>query len=71
MANNYMHLADLQSYPPSEADHIWALNTLYASGDDWARKAILNIAGSGEFSSDRAIAEYATEIWGAEPCPVT
>ena len=44
---------------------------LYADPDAWARKAILNIAGSGRFSSDRTIAEYAGDIWGARPCPVT
>ncbi|HEX3601518.1 MAG TPA: glycogen/starch/alpha-glucan phosphorylase, partial [Lacipirellulaceae bacterium] len=38
--------------------------------DAWTRKAILNVAGSGKFSSDRTIAEYASEIWDAEPCPV-
>ena len=65
--DHYMHLADLQSY--LDADR--ALTTLYADGDQWARKAILNIAGSGKFSSDRAIGQYATEIWGAKPCPVT
>jgi len=36
----------------------------------WARKAILNVAGSGKFSSDRTIAEYASGIWGVKPCPV-
>ena len=36
----------------------------------WSRKAILNIAASGTFSSDRTIAEYARDIWHAEPCPV-
>jgi starch phosphorylase len=35
------------------------------------RKAILNVAGSGKFSSNRTIAEYATSIWDAEPCPVS
>jgi glucan phosphorylase len=43
---------------------------LYADADGWARKAILNIAGSGKFSSDRTIAEYAAAIWDAKPCPV-
>ena len=32
--------------------------------------AILNVAGSGEFSSDHTIAEYAAGIWKVEPCPV-
>jgi len=63
----YMHLADLKSY--LEADQ-W-LRELYADPDAWARKAILNVAGSGKFSSDRAIAEYAADIWKVKPCPMT
>jgi starch phosphorylase len=63
----YMHLADLKSY--LEADQ--RLVGLYADEDAWARKAILNVAGSGKFSSDRTIAEYAAHIWNAEPCPVS
>jgi glycogen phosphorylase len=47
------------------------LRELYADRDEWARKAILNIAGSGNFSSDRTIAQYAADIWNAKPCPVT
>ncbi len=43
---------------------------LYADPDAWARKAILNVAGSGKFSSDRTIAEYAADIWNVQPCPV-
>src|SRR6185312_7942212 len=46
-----------------------ALCALYADGDGWARKAIVNVAGSGKFSSDRTIAQYAAEIWDAKPCP--
>ena len=64
--DHYMHLADLQSY--SEADG--RLVDLYTDADAWARKAILNVAGSGKFSSDRTIAEYANEIWKVKPCPV-
>jgi starch phosphorylase len=64
--DHYMHLADLKSY--LEADQ--RLCDLYADRDEWARKAILNIAGSGKFSSDRTIAQYAAEIWNAAPCPV-
>jgi starch phosphorylase len=66
LGDHYMHLADLKSY--LDADQ--RLCELYADRDGWARKAILNIAGSGKFSSDRAIAQYASEIWNAKPCPV-
>ena len=62
----YMHLADLKSY--LEADR--RLVELYGNPEEWARKAILNVAGSGKFSSDRTIAQYAGEIWNAKPCPV-
>ncbi len=65
--DHYMHLADLQSY--MEADH--RLTALYAESHEWARKAILNVAASGKFSSDRTIAQYAAEIWNAKPCPVS
>jgi starch phosphorylase len=61
-----MHLADLAAY--LEADR--RLLHLYADPEGWGRKAILNVASSGKFSSDRTIAEYATEIWGVKPCPV-
>ena len=64
--DHYMHLADLKSY--LEADG--RLTALYADSDEWARKAILNVAGSGKFSSDRTIAEYAAEIWHVQPCPI-
>jgi glycogen phosphorylase len=62
----YMHLADLTSY--LDADR--RLVELYASPEEWTRKAILNVAGSGKFSSDRTIAQYAREVWDAKPCPV-
>jgi starch phosphorylase len=62
-----MHLADLYAY--LDADR--RLCELYANPGAWRRKAILNIAGSGKFSSDRTIGEYATHIWNAKPCPVS
>ena len=62
----YMHLADLNSY--LDADR--RLCDLWNDPDSWARKAILNVASSGRFSSDRTITEYNTEIWKAAPCPV-
>jgi len=63
----YMHLADLQSY--LEADQ--RLCDLWSDPHAWARKAILNVASSGNFSSDRTIAQYNSEIWKAKPCPVS
>jgi starch phosphorylase len=62
----YMHLADLKSYLTADEQ----LCALYNDQGAWARKAILNVAGSGKFSSDRTIAQYATGIWKAEACPV-
>lgn len=65
--DHYLHLADLKSY--LDADR--RLVELYAEPEAWARKAILNVASSGKFSSDRTIAEYAASIWNIEPCPVS
>jgi len=61
----HMHLADLTSYCQAQE----RLGALYADPDGWARKAVLNVARSGRFSSDRTIPEYATEIWNVR-CPV-
>jgi len=65
--DRYMHLADLGSY-------MWADGRLldaYADADAWTRMAILNVAGSSKFSSDRTIAEYAADIWDVKACPVS
>ena len=58
---------DLKSY--LEADQ--RLLDLSREPKAWATKAILNVANSGKFSSDRTIAEYASEIWNVQPCPVS
>ena len=44
-----------------------AVDRLYLHPEDWSRKAILNVARSGFFSSDRAIQTYAREVWSVEP----
>jgi starch phosphorylase len=62
----YMHLADLKAYAEAQA----SVGVLYKDADAWARKAIINVACSGKFSSDRTIREYAQDIWHAQPCPV-
>jgi starch phosphorylase len=62
----YLHLADLKSYAEAHG----RLGELYLDQEAWSRKAVLNIASSGKFSSDRTIAEYARDIWRASPCPI-
>jgi len=65
-SDHYMHLADLTSYVQAQEQ----LGAIYRNPGAWAQKAILNVASSGKFSSDRTIQEYATEIWRAEPCSI-
>jgi glycogen phosphorylase len=64
--DHYLHLADLKSYSDSHT----RLGDLYMDKESWSRKVVLNIAASGNFSSDRTIAQYAQQIWHAAPCPV-
>ncbi|MEI4927090.1 glycogen/starch/alpha-glucan phosphorylase, partial [Klebsiella pneumoniae] len=64
--DHYMHLADLAAY--LEADR--RLLQLYGEPEGWTGKVIANVASSGNFSSDRTIAEYAAGIWDAKPCAV-
>jgi glycogen phosphorylase len=63
----FMHLADFKSYSETQV----RAGRLYEDRNEWTRKAILNVAGSGKFSSDRTIAEYAADIWNVKPCPVS
>ncbi len=65
--DRYMHLADLKSYIEAQE----RLGTLYRDPAAWAQKAILNVASSGKFSSDRTIHEYTTDIWKVDPCPIS
>jgi len=65
--DHYMHLADLKSFLEEDQRML----ELYGDQNAWARKAILNVASSGKFSSDRTIAEYARDIWNVRPCPVS
>jgi starch phosphorylase len=63
--DHYRHLADLTSYAQTQQ----RVGALYGDQEAWTRKAIVNVACSGKFSSDRTIQEYAREIWHATPCP--
>jgi starch phosphorylase len=62
----FMNLADLTAYSQAQA----AVGNLYRNSDGWTRKAIMNVACSGKFSSDRTIAEYAADIWKVKDVPV-
>jgi starch phosphorylase len=62
----YLHLADLQSY--AAAQH--RAGQRFRDADDWSRLAVLNVAASGHFSSDRTIREYAEQVWRAEGCRI-
>lgn len=64
--DHYMHLADLTAYAKAQEE----VGELYAEPDAWTKKAIINVASSGKFSSDRTIAEYAADIWNARSCPI-
>ena len=64
--DHYMHLADLQSYMDAQKN----IEETYRDQDKWAKMAILNVACSGKFSSDRTIREYAEEIWNVKPCKI-
>ncbi len=61
--DRYLLLADYASYDATQA----AVDALWRDRDSWTRKAILNVAGMGPFSSDRTIAQYAQEIWRTTP----
>jgi starch phosphorylase len=62
----YLVLADFRSY----SDCQQRIGNVYGDADDWARRSILNVARMGYFSSDRAVTEYARDIWHVEPVPV-
>jgi Carbohydrate phosphorylase len=46
------------------------VDATYKDPEKWVRMSILSTAGSGFFSSDRTIKEYADQIWGVKPCAV-
>jgi starch phosphorylase len=64
--DHFLLLADYASYIACQD---W-VDALYAQPDEWARRAILNVAAMGHFSSDRTVADYARLVWGAAPVKV-
>jgi starch phosphorylase len=58
--DEYFHLADLEAYIRTQDE----VSREFGNRLQWGRKALLNVARMGRFSSDRTIGEYAGEIWG-------
>jgi starch phosphorylase len=61
--DHYLLLADYDDYIARQEQ----VAALYLDQESWSRKAVLNTAGMGKFSSDRTIREYARLVWGIEP----
>jgi starch phosphorylase len=61
--DRYFHLADLPSYIEINQ----SVDADYLTQEVWSRKAALNVARIGKFSSDRTILEYARDIWHIGP----
>ena len=57
----YMVMADFKDYRRAQHD----VQKLYADREGWAKMSLKNIANSGVFSADRAVLEYARDIWHA------
>ncbi|NUP85648.1 MAG: glycogen/starch/alpha-glucan phosphorylase [Burkholderiaceae bacterium] len=61
----YLLLADYEDYVQTQA----RVDALFAQPALWASHALRNVAAMGEFSSDRAVQEYAHRIWQVQPGP--
>ncbi|MGN0607164.1 MAG: glycogen/starch/alpha-glucan phosphorylase [Oscillospiraceae bacterium] len=58
-ADPYMVLADFDSYREAQAK----ISSLYTDKEKWSKMSLMNIAGAGIFSADRAVEDYARDIW--------
>ena len=61
--DRYLVLADCAAYVAAQE----RADAVFRDSDDWARRAVLNVAAMGRFSSDRAVLQYARTIWNVTP----
>jgi len=61
--DRFFALADYEAYIKCQDE----VNAVYSNPAEWAKMCLMNIASGGKFSSDRTIAEYATDLWGVKP----
>ena len=61
--DHYLLLADFDAYVATQQ----RVDAVYRTPAQWVRRALLNVAGMGPFSSDRTIAQYARQIWHLQP----
>ncbi|MGD0486775.1 MAG: glycogen/starch/alpha-glucan phosphorylase [Syntrophorhabdales bacterium] len=61
--DRFFVLADYEGYISCQE----AVSIAYRDREEWTRKAVINVARSGKFSSDRAVEEYARRIWDVAP----
>jgi len=66
LRDHFCVLADFAAYQARQED----VGRAWLDRRAWLRSAVLNVAGSGRFSSDRAVLEYDRDVWHAGPCEV-
>lgn len=64
--DEYFILEDYADYARAQSE----VDKAYKNKEEWAKKAIINVAKSGKFSSDRTIQQYADEIWNLKPLKI-
>ena len=64
--DEYLLFADFQQYYDCQQK----ISKEYKDYDNWTKKAIINVANTGKFSSDRTIKQYAEEIWNIKPVKI-
>ena len=64
--NDLRNLLELQEVDIAGINAQKKLDTLWSDRDKWNQMSLLNIAGAGSFAADRAINDYARDIWNAK-----